>query len=228
MVLDNLTSQRLNQQLNIIKIQIGTYIRIKSSYSNQNSSDIYNLDLCFKAVSAGSTKTVFLGDLIQDICDYIISPFLAVQNSSIRWNYVSIMHPKNKSNKNILNILIRGVHGQILDEQNGSVYTNSGVLKFCARYEGSKVSSITKLAGVGAYYLNPESYNQQACLDIIDQCERIFYQSIELKRIKIVIEFVQEKNLRKTNIKNTDNKNKKAVKVQKIYKKPILVTALPE
>nr|AXR86336.1 hypothetical protein [Gracilaria vermiculophylla] len=227
MVLDNSTNQRLNQQLNVIKIQIGPYIRTKFSYSNQNSGDIHHLDLYFKVVSSTYTKTVFLGDLIQDICDYIISPFLSLQNSSIRWNYVSIMHPKNKLNKNILNIPIRGIYGQILDEKNENSYNSSGILKFCARYEGSPVSSVTKLAGVGTYYLNPESYNHQSCLDVIDQSERIFYHSIEFKRSKIVITFVQEKKAQVNRLMNQKNRNKKIIKVQKIYKKPILVTALP-
>uniref|UniRef100_A0AAU7YP62 Uncharacterized protein n=1 Tax=Gracilaria hainanensis TaxID=2871843 RepID=A0AAU7YP62_9FLOR len=123
--------------------------------------------------------------------------------------------------------LLEVYNGQILDEKNVNVYTSSGILKFFARYERSPISLIIELVDVGSYYLNPELYNHQAYLDIIDQCERIFYHSIEFTRSKIVIEFVQGKNLRITRINNPNSKNKKIVKVQKIYKKPILLTVLP-
>nr|UAD88336.1 hypothetical protein [Gracilaria tikvahiae] len=231
MVSTNAISHKLNGQLNIIEVKVAPYIRTKLYYSRQNSTDVYILDLSFSVLSSRYKKNLFLGDLIQDICDCIISPFLSLQNSDITWNYISLIYPKHKSNENILNIPIRGLHGQVLNEDNSQLTNIPGNLKFSMRYKGATVASSKRLMGVGSYYLDPVSYNHEACLDVIDQCEKVFYKPIEFPRSQISLHFVQQKMIdkNKSNSKKLKGKNQSiATRKQKIYKKPILVTALPE
>nr|YP_009511777.1 hypothetical protein [Melanthalia intermedia]AXI97654.1 hypothetical protein [Melanthalia intermedia] len=227
-MINSLLNTRLNNQLNIIKTQTSPYIRIKLAYSEQYSDQRYHLDLFFKIQGGAYSRNVRLGDLIQDICDYVISPFLSIQTSRMIWNFISLMYPKSKANKNILNIPIRGMQGQVLTEDSDGMSTNVGVLNFCARYQGYAMSSATKLIGVADYYLNPQSYNSESCLEVIDQCEKVFYQSIQLKRTQLTIEFVQEKKVhKKPGAKSNKSSRSSKEKLATVYRKPILVTALP-
>lgn len=216
----------LKLQLNNIKLKTSQYIRIKCCYKDKEENCTGELDLWFKTERREISNILPLGNFIEDIHDSIINPFLNIQKSSTHWLTISIIHPRSKSKKymNILNIPLRGVNGYVNNETEAKDNKQYNEIIFQTRYEGSANTSDIILTGIADYYLDPESYKTEECINVIHKCEKIFHEKIKLERSNMALSFVKEK---KTRIKNKKNKQNKTYQAKKIYKKPFLVTALP-
>ena len=197
-----------------IYLQNSDYLKLKFNYFLSSTGESYKFDYLLRLLGFDSKTRLSVRDFLLSVLTNIISPFLCLQSSNVKWSTVSIVYESNRRNPNNLYLIpLKNVRGQLfcndLEEQ---------VLKMSLRFQNTPRPTILKIYGISLSTEESEMTTEKN----LKACEKAFTEKFMIENTSIEYHYIHAQT---KSFLAEQRKIKSGLKSKNIHRKPILALA---